>query len=490
MPKQACSQWFIVVCVVFTMWFDTSKDKSMAASNELSLCTQATKVDFNPFKEFTEFMDLFYLTLTTTSYISMDPQEVGILSKWDFSPDGKRFYAVVNPEAKWQDGTRVSAADAAYSIAKALTFREIGRKVRVEGTESINQPGWKDRKYSGIKIKSDSEFELTFDSEIKSLAGTVRDALSTGARHNRIWPARLSKIPSQVYENDFDVVSKFPVERRNGSYFLRVKGKLVRLVEAINPQACKDADFSVVRLDESNKSEFYAAVSDSSQGAYMHFNPRFVDLNQRRFIAAAIRNACKQLEDAEVEVPDSHFKTGEIGWDGKTKWEYSKPTHNPGLKKITIALPSKQAGYRYKKVIEDQLSSFGIQVEWKLPEYRTPDPAEFRNIDVFIFGGRIASGRQIWIQDLSSSPLYATVSKEFGKSYPLTETNQILVSIAEKSSSTVPINHEDLRHFDEVAYRECEIVPITRVRFTYFSRKDVGLKLIPTKSDELTFLGE
>lgn len=483
-------RWYVVLCTVIAMFIDNSKDKLMAASNELSLCTQTTKVDFNPFREFTEFSDLYYLILTTASYISTDPQEVGILSKWDFSPDGKKFYAVVNPEARWQDGTRVNAMDAAYGIAKGLTFREIGHKVRVEGTQSINQPGWKDRKYSGIKIKNDYEFELTFESEIKALAGTIRDALSTGARHNRIWPARLSKISGLSYENDFDVVSKFPIELRDGNYFMRVKNRAIRLVGLLNQQACDDADFMMLKLDGSKKAEFSIARSESAQGAYMHFNPKISDLKQRRFIASAIRNACKNLEDDEIEVADSHFKNGEIGWDGKIKWDYSKPSTNPGLKKITISTPFKSAGYRYKKAIEAQFASFGIQVEWKNPDYRKPHLDELREIDVFLFGGRIAFGRQIWIQDLSSSAVYTMLNNEYGKLYTITDTHKALVAIAEKSSSTVPVNHEDLRHFDEVAYRECEIVPMTRVRFRYFSRKGVGMKLIPTKSDELTFSGE
>src|SRR5690348_2953069 len=96
-------------------------EQSSAVAKEITLCTKADKINFYPFREFTDYIDLQYLLLLSSSYISTDPQEIGILTKWDFSPDGHTLYAFVNENAKWQDGQKISPREAAFGIAKGLT---------------------------------------------------------------------------------------------------------------------------------------------------------------------------------------------------------------------------------------------------------------------------------------------------------------------------------------------------------------------------------
>ena len=96
----------------------------MAYSKSYTYCTQSTEINLNPFRKGINPNELSYLFLVTRPIISNEISE-GILSKWSFSPNGKRFRAKINTDFKWKNGRVLSAKDVAYSLAKTLPYRPL-----------------------------------------------------------------------------------------------------------------------------------------------------------------------------------------------------------------------------------------------------------------------------------------------------------------------------------------------------------------------------
>ena len=208
---------------------------------ELTYCV-FDQLDFSPFVPRGNVQQMAYLLATTRSYISLDSDSPGLLESYHFTPDGTGFIARVSSTAMWQDGTRLTPLEAAIGIAKGLKYTYAAKDISVVGTEDIDKPGWKERYYSGIEVVSATDFRLKFVSKVENTTSVVREILTSNSRINRLWPARLSKIGEDgKYHKDFDVISKFPIQKGDDGDFRAVVDKFE--VKFVPLKRCSNADF-------------------------------------------------------------------------------------------------------------------------------------------------------------------------------------------------------------------------------------------------------
>lgn len=484
------SRFFISILILLTTGgtMVNSIDAAAKTSPELTYCTPAVKIDFNPFRELKDYYDLTYLTLLAKPYISKDPTDPGILSHWDFSADGKTFFGRVSAEAKWLDGTPVTAEEAAFGIARGLKFRMLGQKIKVKGSDEILEKDWMRRSYSGITIRDATHFELTFESDIKALPGTLRDALSQGSLHNRLWPARMFSPSAMNGEPIVDLVSRYPLSKKKDAYFIHYLGHSIRLSSA---PSCHSADFRALTLADEKPEVFSSQRAHSPQTAYAVPGPSWLAAKHRQLLAYLLREALSSETSLQREIVPSHFIEGEMGWHPPIRWKSKVEDKARDLigfpKRLKFAsksyLPPEQ-GMRH--ALSSFFNDLGMATEWHVIDFSDPR-LTLQNYDVYLAGGSISEGRQIWIQDIFNAALFARMfqSASYELNFPRTQTS--LKKISQKSSSSTPVNHEDLLEFNRATEAETSIIPLYRSYLHYFSRKSSPVELLASDLGDLTF---
>lgn len=452
-------------------------------SAPFKLCLLTDSVDFNPFRKIKDGNEFKYLLLSTVSYLSNRPEEQSLIEAFTFEPDGLKVTMRVSADAKWQDGSPLTPLEAALGIAKALYFRPLGEKVKVKGTEKINDEGWEQRSYSGVSIIDERTFQLSFETSIDNLPGVLVEALSLDSRGNRMWPARITSLKDS---SSFDLVSKFPVKKtQEGQFVLSAHGYNVALV----PRGkCSDADFASISttdaykkiadydLDYSkNKSVFYLVINSSSDG-------KAKSKEDRGVLAAWFRSALKTkeiLDKPGLDFVDSHFLNEEPGAVAGIKWS-STVVEKVGKKfpSITVmienlSLATSQEG----KAIEAQAVRDGIEVKWVAASDKANAPT------VFLGLGRQKPQRPLWIQN-AFSKTNGNVER-FLDGTP--ETRKAVNAIKEKSAATLPLKPELLASFEKSVFAESSVVPLFRVSQVELSRKGLPIALTNTESGEFTF---
>ena len=296
-------------------------------------------VQFSTFRPFTNGNEIYYLLLLPKSFISENPNEKGILSKWNLSKNGSVFHAIVSSSAKWQDGTTLSAKDAALSIAKGFTYRPVGKKIKIINSETLDAADWKTRNHPGIKIISDNEFKIYFESKIENLKGTIIEALQTNSRHNRVWPTRISKLSGEIYpEAKFDLISKYPIKKLKNEYVLNIHGHNIRLTKN-----CNKTDFYPTHLPINKKRDKFSMSFSNHPQSLVGLMNKFknAELSQRLFITNFMRN-CFDSFTSEIIVTDAHFTKKEAGFGSNISWPKKFPKrdkkYSTPLSKLNIGI--------------------------------------------------------------------------------------------------------------------------------------------------------
>ncbi len=458
---------------------------------KFQMCIATDAIDFNPYQRIygNKNNRFTYYSMLVMSYISEKPDVPGILSKWNFSPDGKRFLATVSDSAKWQDGTRVTAWEAALGIAKGLTFRALGEKVLVVGTEKINEPGWKHGSYKGIIVHNDYKFELIFESEVANLDQVLRHALSSHSRLNRLWPARLSKMGETGYlENQFDVVSKHKVYRdAHGiysfhfhNYEIVLKTHKENLKFNGRTEECQGDFYVCYRWMPGDPANYVERTFQSPQTILGFMNGDRLNYEQREVMAKWLRalfeRAPFENKSFETKVIGGHFDTYETGYTVGIDWGKKFPTSLP-KSEFNILLWSENR--IVSTVVESSAKKLGAKVHWF---YEGKDRYDVNNLDFYLMFSVVDQGAQPWIESVAKNPFVKTL---FYKNFPKTFSS--LENIMVYSFVSIPSQHQELQRFERATFEEKSVIPIGRSYLRAFSLKSLPLELRHNGKDELFF---
>lgn len=438
-----------------------------AAPTSTTYCVPVPKIDLNPFREIVDGKDMAYLLLMR-SFISNDPAEPGILKNYEFSPDGKIFTARINQDLRWQDGSAITPSEVALVLAKTLTYRPLGQRVKVKGTEQINASSdWAKKSYSGIQVLNASTFQLNLESNIKNLTGVFREALTTNSWHNRFWLIRLDHpLANGVPE----VLAKFPQVTGSGESGLLVDGEKVLFISGEN---CGDPDYSIFRDTIKDQSQYQYRLRRNASAITLQPNIPQLDKAKRQALTGWFRSVIKSISTDVALVPvDSFFLKGESGYSPKIKW--SDQADLSTLKKIKLVIAYENPIFR--TYFEKPSADAGLNIEWvALPNKRS-------NIDAQILASGILEGRHLILQDFLQ---WEHVSS-FIEGAP--RTVKQLKKIARLSASTIPPDVETLQAFEVAAASEVSLAPLARRHPTAFTKKGAPLILQWTKRDELSFV--
>ena len=438
---------------------------------QATYCIPLKFLSLSPYEELGEPVRLFYLLLLTRSYISTDPTEPGLLSNWQFSPDGLRLTARVAPNAKWQDGTPITGRDAAYSLAKAIRFKPIGQKVWVKGTESMIKPDWESRTYSGIKLTGTDGFELTFESKVSNTAGIIREALATNARHNRLWAARLHHKDAG---GKTEIATKFPYSWSGQNILVDAGGTTVSITA---DRDCNKSDFKIYSVPEAEDKLFSRSKTNGQQAFVGVVNPKgqLRERSVRLQLAQWLRGAFRQQEQKGFQVLSSHFARLETGHTDAIEWGTSLTA--PSLSSLLI---TKGTNYPTNSPIEQTLGHAlkDSKIRGSIVPFVEGTPA--KDYEIRIAGTRIEGDRQIWMQDWGNDDFF----KDLFSHYP--RTFAALNEVVKRSSSTIPTDQATLAALDSAAFDEASVIPLARYRLNVYSRLSLPIYLSFTDKDELT----
>lgn len=193
---------------------------NQAPSQELIFCAPVQQLDWNPYREIKDGKDLAFLLAFATPLISSDPATTpGVLESYEFPPRLKTFKGRIRPDLKWNDGTPVTAKEVADSLIKNLKHRAIGKRIKA----------------THLQEASPTDFEIRFETDVQNFEGALREALSSGSRHNRVW---IAKTPAGPY------LLKYSYKRAsNGELVLNTYHSPTRVTRS--PTLCRNADFTL-----------------------------------------------------------------------------------------------------------------------------------------------------------------------------------------------------------------------------------------------------
>lgn len=452
----------------FSLFLSFNTYAKVLNSSKLQYCIPVEKINFNPFRNIEDGKELAYLVFLR-SYISTDSSEKGILSQYEFSPDGKIFTGKISEDLKWADGTPVTSIEAAFGIAKALEFRMLGGRVKVIGTEQINSPGWLKRKYEGIEIIDNRSFKLKLRSDIENLTGVLREALSTNSRHNRFWPIKLKDEDASLNP---EVLARFPSFKEDGKFGLDINHKKVIFTDLKN---CKNPKFSIYPEVFRSTGKLLSKKSPFPSAITLQINTERISLKLRKDFAGWIRSIFLDVSgETGIERVKSFFLIGEPGFDKNINWSSNFDLEILKRKKIVIAygIPV------FKKIIEAAAKKNQLNIEL------ISIPFERKDVDAQIMSSAMIEARHVMLQDILKWP---HVENFFGKS---SETRARLEKIAELSASTVPPDLHTLNDFEKVAMQEFSFIPVARRYPIAWSEAKISICLDWTKKGELTFSEE
>jgi len=487
-PACSCLLSAVLTASSFNSGLARAVDQPKNDAGVLRYCVPSATVNLYPYRVFESGYDMAYLTALTRSYISTDPLEPGLLSKWQFSPDGHDLRAEVSPTATWTDGTPLSPREAALGIVKGFQYRPIGDRVHVPGDKALKGAGWQTANVDGLKIIDAKTFEIHFDSDIKNLSGAIRDAISTNSRQNRVWPARLSLVNGggNDYGDKIDLISKLPLASQEKK--LGVAIKVGTEVVAITPkrECTKEGDFYLYSNEiYDHLAGFTVSLNNGEQTVYALINGGNKDLktkDARRALASWILQAYAKADKKDAFQPSyAHFHDGEPGSGaGVVNWsDLLLPPSKLALTRINWAANNDlDPHHPVRRLLEEHAKKTGKTASFR--RIQTKDQRS--NAHFLVESSRVEQGRQIWMQDAASSPFY----QQFLAAFPA--TTAALKTIAEKSAATIPVDNVTLRALDKAAAEEVSVIPLGRVRVPLYSRKTSPVEVVFTTADEITFV--
>ncbi len=440
----------------------------LMAGGRLTYCVRTNRNDFYPFQTMENCDILDYYRLLLKSYVSDDPQ-TRILEKMSILPQQKKLVATVSTSAKWQDGTQVSARDVAYSIAKGLTNTFTGKRIWIQGTESINKPGWKDRQYSGICIIDNLRFELTFEApKVSNPDLVLGEALTAETAYNRLWPARLDKVGEDAYKSgEWDAVTIYPVKKDSKT------GRFVILfdpyeIEINGSPNCDGTFYRSILAKLPNEKDFVSSPGHNpfTLMALPNKNrlPHVADrLMLAQFLRAAF--AANEKEKKQFFVVDGHFVGKEQG-RARVDWPKDEPKAlTPRLsKEIHLALWV-DSSPPIMKPIEDLARKYGVKIVWYPGATAKDFYANKDFIDARIVVDIIRNNRQYWIHDMDAFE----IERFFMNQYD--HTRAVLQASTANSVVSNHVEAEPLVRLERAFRKDVSIAPIARYFIDLFTKK-------------------
>ena len=420
----------------------------------------------------TDYFRLFYYHLLLRSYIGDDNS--AILAKWAYLPTERKFIAVVSTTARWQDGTQISARDAAYSLAKALTSKQIGKYVKVVGTKTINDPGWMHRDYEGIKIISTGEgreekFELTLASELKNVPGVLVEVLGPGSKYNRIWPARLDKLDDNGYKpGEWDLCSNYPVVSRNGRFYVKALRQEIALLTG-NETPPRGCDFQIGRVAGS-LDDYTRDVAPSPYCSFAVFNPDTVPKRADRMLMARFLRAAFAAVNADKKVINSFFSAKQMG-HSKIKWDQTFPQSLPKLKGGVLSIMFHQPQAMDSPLVaplHQAAARYGVTLNViDKKDYRK----KLQNVHALIWLNYLKNERHSWLQDVLTDDWRTSVIRKYRRTY------EHVVWAASNSIPFIDVQSQPLIQLEKTFYKDASIIPIDRYYLQIFSRKSAPIHM-------------
>lgn len=412
---------------------------TFAASKTVRYCVPVQKIDYNPYRRIDDGKELAYITLLK-SYISTDSNEPGILSSYEFSPDGSEFTGRIAQGLKWSDGTELTSQQAADGISKTLKFRMLGERIKVARTDIVDA----------------STFKIRFESKIQNLTGVVREALSTNSRHNRFWPVKIVKGKAAPL-----VLGKFPQKDDN------TFDVLGQNVQVVSQAKCEAAELSI--FPEALKvktSDYTIQRSPTASAVTLQVNTAKVGTTERKVLIGVLRSIFANApETTGITQVESFFLAGEPGFNPKVKW--------PPIKEK----PSRQfvIGYEhpiFKRIVESAPPGTQIKLV-ALPSSEI--------LDGQILASGMHEGRHVIFQDILKWPRVS----EFLTQAP--RTKKVLEDISARSASTIPPDNQILGAFETAAMDEAALAPLARRHPIAYSLSSIPIRLSFSSKGEITF---
>lgn len=430
------------------------------SAETLQYCVPVEKFNFLPYREIKDGKELAYLLLLRP-YISLNKNDLGILEAYEFSPDGKTFTGRISPNSRWSDGSFLNSKEAALGIAKGFLFRPIGERVKVLGCEILHQK----ETCPGITIIDDKTFELKFESTIENLTGAIREALTAGSRHNRVWPVRLTGKSNHV-----EFLAKNQTTFSEGSPLFSVGGKQIALATA---SKCTTADFTIYpEVIKSDLGEYREIKNNKPQAISLQINTTALDFKTRVALASWVRKAFFKLpKTSGISGVPSFFMEGEPGYKQSFKWsdDFDLKLLKGIPLKLGVEIPV------FKNTLAAAAKDDGLDLT--LFDF----PLKDLSVHGQVLSSGIHEGRQIILQDI----LKWNFALDFLVKAP--KTIKALKDIAQKSASTVPPDTTTLQKFEQSAKSEYSLVPVGRRYVTAYSKKNSSIKLDWSATGELVF---
>lgn len=436
----------------------------------LDYCTDSTKITFNPFEGYNHDYDrLSYLKTSLRPYISSSNPEIGILSRWSWSPDGRVLTAIVSKNATWQDGSRAHSRDIAYSIAMGMKFRYFGDKIRIKGFDAdIRDESWHKKEYEGIQIVDSDKFVLHFESEINLLAATIEESLSEKATYNFTWPKRLDS-------KEFDVISYHKISKENETYSILYKKHKLTLVDRSQCDFSRKTIALNVRIDEQNHKNYSVIKSKVhvvNTGVVNTNKAIWKDPLNRSALIAFVRSGSKNYMFPTAVKADTIIIEGEPGYSKVKPWPNSTPKALPFSRiKIATSFPVKKDN-GLVLAINKKAKEVGVEIDWSV---LTKENEEIdKNIDILIMGGKSINGRQVWLQD----SFYRPAIKLLGNDKDMLK---ICKDLLRMSVSTIPVSVGKIVEFEQTARESYSIFPVIRLAYSSFNSNDSSVRIAFTR---------
>ena len=429
-----------------------------ASAGELSYCIPLRGISIDPFREIVDGRVVAALFILTRPYLSLNG-EPGILSAHEISPDGKVFTGRVNSAVRFNDGSPVTAYEAAYGIAHGIPFRPIREKIRIDDSRFEN----------GIRILDEHTFEIHLSSGIRNVAGVLREALSTGSAHNRMWPVKLGH--GKTDPKAPVIVARYPYEVDAGDLVFRAAGSRIRMV---GPDRCKGADFSLV-FDalEASPEDYLRVPSKSARLISAQANSRRLGLKERAGLLRWIRSAFIRLPERMATAGvSSFFLEGESGYDPSRQWDVQLDLRM--LQNREWILASENPAF--ETVLREKAVHDGMRIRF------VPFSGSHARYDARVMASAIHGTRHVILQDLLGWSESAVL---FSRT-PMTVA--ALQKIAEYSAATIPPSDSVLARFENASMQEAALAPVARRQLQSFTRKGAPVKLVLGEFGEHFFL--
>lgn len=443
----------------------------------LKYCTHAQKINLSPFYDYTDDVyNLGYLLLLVRPYIvkntankNMQP----LLESWHFNPGGRVFHGVVAENARWSDGKRLTAREAAMGIARGLKHRMLGKRIQVKGTDSIGEPGGLEREYSGIKILSKYRFQLEFEGEFENSTGVLVEALSEDSRPNLMWPVRLANVDSKgaYLPGKVDLVSRYPIKFEDGNlFFIIANGRRIRVATS---RECENSDFYSLSIPGGQYDKFTSSLTSTFQTVLGVVNStRLKTQEERRNFSGWLRSA---FSSRGHSVPSGHFQSLEAGHDPKVVWPMTfSPSWRPKnpIRIATIMVLPKD--HYIQTTITEAAKKIGVSVDFFSSALEKDS-----SYDCIIFAAKVVEGRQLWLQDVDLSHLLLQ--------YGYHGSKKALDQVKKHSASTVTIRHRYLQKFANAAIEDLSIIPLVRRKNALYSSKKLEVRLVFDQDNNMIF---